>query len=86
MLLLISVSSLSLFPFLALAGPQGLSEETLREAILTLETKVHSQGETLSSTAQHPVDIVILLWVIHSRKCFYVGNHHVHVFVAVVHS
>ena len=39
--MLISVSSLSLL-FLALAGPQGLSEETLREAILTLETKVYT--------------------------------------------
>lgn len=56
------------FLFLALAGPQGLSEETLREAILTLETKVytHTQRESLSATA---VDIVIvILWVIHFGK------------------
>ena len=84
--MLISDSSLSLFPFLALAGPQGLSEETLREAILTLETKVYSQHESLSATAQHPVDIVIvILWVIHSSKRFFVRKHHVHVFVTVVH-
>ena len=75
--MLISISSLSLFPFLALAGPQGLSEETLREAILTLETKVYSQRESLSATSQHPVNIVIVIlhWVIHSSKrVFLFGN------------